>query len=102
MEVVDAGYRFSFERDNQIARSQSRALGWATAFNRNDYNPAFLRQVMKAHEAAGQRHGLSHQANVAATNAAVAQQAPGDKLCGVDADGEAQSLRRQNRCGVEI
>src|SRR5208283_3062185 len=46
------------------------------------------------------RHGLSRNADVAATDAAVAQQAAGYELCRVDADGETDSLRRQNCCGV--
>ena len=46
------------------------------------------------------RHRLRGDADIAAANASVAQQAAGDELRGVDANGETDPLRRQNRSRV--
>src|SRR5438270_12277804 len=46
-------------------------------------------------------NGLSRNSDIAAANAAIAQQAAGDELRGVDSDGEADSLSRQNGGGID-
>ncbi len=43
------------------------------------------------------RHRLRRHANIAAPDASIAQQPTRHKLRGIDADGKADSLRRQNR-----
>ena len=46
------------------------------------------------------RHSLGDHSDVAALDAAVAQQAAGDKFGGVDSDSEAEALGVQNGRGV--
>src|ERR1022692_664234 len=55
---------------------------------------------MEAHHAAMQRHSLHRNADVAAADAAVAQQAAGYEFRSVDADGKTYSLRGEDRRSV--
>src|ERR1039457_2138836 len=55
---------------------------------------------MEAHHAAMQRHSLHRNADVAAADAAVAQQAAGYECRSVDADGKTYSLRGEDRRSV--
>ena len=51
----------------------------------HDYS-VFARKIVKAHQAAVQGHGLGFDANVAASDASVAQETPGNELRGIDFD----------------
>ena len=51
---------------------------------------------MEAHKPPVEGRGLGDDSNVTAPNAAISKQPAGDKLCSVDANGKAQSLRQHD------
>src|SRR6204780_3641774 len=97
VEVVDAGDRLAFERDDYVAIAQACPLRRTILFYRQSQRARFFRQVVEAHDAPMHRHSLRRDADEAASNAAIAQQTAGHELRRVDADGKTDSLRRQNR-----
>src|ERR1700686_2252433 len=96
MQIVDAGYGMPLQRNDDVSFAQACALRGAIFFDPNHHRAHFLRQVVEADHAPVHGHRLRRDADVAAANAAIAQQAAGYELRRVDADGKTNALRGQN------
>src|SRR5579872_2080170 len=98
MQIIDTRDRLAIQPDDHVSLAQARAPGRSLFFDRHDDHAAFFRKIIKANQAAVKRRSLGFHADVAAADSSVLQQAPGNKLSGVDTDGETQSLRAHD-CG---
>src|ERR1700686_847676 len=96
IQIVDAGYGMPLQRNDDVSFAQACALRGAIFFDPNHHRAHFLRQVVEADHAPVHGHRLRRDADVAAANAAIAQQAAGYELRRVDADGKTNALRGQN------
>src|SRR5580704_653191 len=93
MQVVHARDRFAIHSDDYVAFPQSCFLRRAPLLHRGDDHAALTGEIVEAHDAAKQRHGLGLDADVTAADSALTQQSSGNELRGIDSDGETQSLR---------
>src|SRR4029077_6049994 len=100
MQVVYASYELAIESNDHIAFPEARLSRRTAIRDRHHDNAVFAGKIVKAHQAAMQRHSLRLGANVAAADSSVAQQASGNKFRGIDSDREAQALRHGNHGGV--
>src|ERR1700722_11122829 len=100
MQVVDSSYRFVAERDDDVAFTQPRRSRRTAIFNPNYDHARFLRQIVEANDPPVDGNGLRRAADVTAPDSSIAKQPAGNKFCGIDADGKADSLRRQDCCRV--
>jgi hypothetical protein len=96
MQVVHARDRFAIQSNDYVALSQSRFLRRAWVLHGGDDHATLAGEIVEAHHAAKQRHGLGLDADVTAADSALAQQSSGNELRGIDSDGETESLRAHN------
>src|ERR1035441_5680314 len=59
------------------------------------------RKIVEAHDPAMNGNRLRRHSDVTAPDSPIAQQAAGNEFCGVDSDGETDSLRRKDGRGVD-
>ena len=97
MEIVDPGDWSLVKADNDVAFAQTSFSARTIVFKRDDENPAFNRQVVKANDTSRQRHILSRESDITPTHSTVANQPAGDKLRRIDRSGEADALCRKKR-----
>jgi hypothetical protein len=100
-QVVDAAHRQLAEGHHQIAFAQAGAVGRTPAFDRHDEDCRFGGQAEVAHHALQEGNGLAGDTDIAPTYAAVANQARGNELGGVDGDGKADALGGLNNGRVD-
>src|SRR6266545_7794496 len=101
MQIVDPMNGVPAQRDDDVARLQSRARGWATWLDRRDQHTAGLHEAMRANGETGQRHILPTHTDAGATHVPVRDQLAHDELDGVHRDRETDALRRQDYRGVD-
>jgi hypothetical protein len=92
VQVVDRADQSRIKANNDVALSQTCSLCGAVFFHRYDQHPGFERQTVKSDDAAMQWHILTGDADVAAPNSAVPNQASDDKLGGVARDRKTDPL----------
>ena len=80
---------------------QAGGAGRAVGRGRLDAHAGLAGQLVKAHDAARQRHVLSGDADIAAAHPALADQPRGDELDGSRRDREADALRHADDRGVD-
>ena len=73
----------------------------SVGLDRDDEDAGRLREVVEPRDAAEERHVLAGHAQIAAPDAAVAQERGQDGVDGVDRDGEAQPLAAGDDGGVD-
>src|SRR2546426_4368664 len=100
MQMVNARNRSIVKANDDVALAHATFSCGTIVFERDDENPAFNREVVVANNATRQRHILSRQTDIAATDFAIANETASDELGGVDRCGKADSLRRQNHRSV--
>src|SRR5262245_52264226 len=91
MEIVDTGDRRARESDHDVAVLQSGSAGGATRFNRDDEYAGRDRELILSCDRSRNRDGLAGEADVASTDAPVANQSRRDEPRGVARNREAQS-----------
>ena len=94
VQIVDARDGPIVEADDDVAFAQSRFLARALLFKRHHEDATLNREIVVAHDTSRQRHVLSGQSDITATDSAVANQTARDKLRRVDRRREADALRR--------
>src|SRR5581483_1996908 len=100
MQIINAGDGLGSESENDVALAQAGALCRTAILHGEHHGPRLFREVIKAHDTAMNRNGLSGDPDIASADAAIAQQAASHEFCRVDSDGEANSLRGQDGGGV--
>src|SRR5207302_6028279 len=100
VQIVNARNRSIVKGNDDVAFTQTTFSGGTVIFERDDENPAFNREVVVANNATRQRHVLSRQTDIAATDSAIANETASDELSGVNRCGKADALRWQNHRSV--
>src|SRR5215472_2368413 len=85
MQVVDASDCMSGEADDDIAFAQAAALRRRACDDIEQQQPSLQRQIVIAHQPAVQSDLLSHDADIAAPYASIADKARGNELRGIRA-----------------
>ena len=101
VKIVYSGYRFPVHCNDEIAFAHSGAMSWAFFFTGDDDDSGFFGEIVEADDAAVDRDGLGGDADEAAANASVAEEAAGNEFGRVDADSETDTLRGKNGGGVD-
>ena len=101
MEIVEAGDGVRVERDDDVAVEQAGAARRAVGLDGDHEDAGGLRQVVEARDAAEERDVLAGDAEVAAADAAVAQERGQDGVDGVDRHREAEALAAGDDRGVD-
>ena len=101
MQIVDARHRLLCEREHDVALSHTRGRRRAVGLDRRDQHAGGDRQMIGARDGARHRRRLSSHADVAAADAAVANEACRDVARRVARDRKAEALRRQNHRGID-
>ena len=86
----------SFQRDNDVPFAQPRPSCRTVLFHAEHHDAHLLRQIVEPHHTAVHRHGLCRDANIAPSDAPIAQQPAGHKLRRIDPDSKTNPLRRKN------
>src|SRR5258705_9429924 len=100
VEVVDTRDGLAGEPENDVSLLEPGAFGRAARFDRRHQHARRHGQMIRPRDRAGYRDVLTRDPDVAAPDAPVANQARCDKARGVDPDGEAEPLRREDHRGV--
>src|SRR5436305_7614609 len=100
MQNVNDRKRSDVKTNDDVALTNATFSCGTIIFERDNENPAFNHEVVVANNATRQRHILSRQTDIAATDFAIANETASDELGGVDRRGKADSLRRQNHRSV--
>src|SRR5689334_5454178 len=100
MQVIDSGHWLTTERDDHVTFAQSCFLSGAAVRCRKHDHAGLFWQIVKADNAAMQRHVLSFDSDVCATNAALLEQAAGNEFGRIDSYGEAEALRAHDGRGI--
>src|SRR5215471_11713802 len=85
---------------DEVAFAHSASPRGAIFLERHNQNAAFNWKIVVAYDSTWQGNVLPREADVAATDFAIANQATGNELRRVDRSGKADSLRRQDHGGV--
>ena|SRR5207237_8848728 len=101
MKIIDALRRMLVKAHDDVAFAYSAFSGRTIHFEGYHQDSAFDRKIVIAHDSSRQRNILSRQPDVTATHFTVADQTAGNKLSCVDRSSKADSLRRQDHCGVD-
>src|ERR1051326_2363660 len=96
VQIVDTRDGSIVEADDDVAFTQPRFLSRTLLLKRDHQNPALNRKIVIAHDASRQRHVLSSQSYITATDFAVANQSAGYELRRVNRGRKADALRRQD------
>ncbi len=92
MQIVNARNRSILKANDDVTLAHTTFSCGTIIFERDDENPAFNREVVVANNATRQRHVLSPQTDIAATDFAIANETARDELGSVDRSGKADSL----------
>src|SRR5439155_21265624 len=96
MQIIDAGYAAAYEIQDHVEFAQTCALCRRSWFDRNDHRAGGDRQYVVANNSRVDGNILAGDANITALNLSVPNQADGNKLRRVRADGETDSLSAHN------
>ena len=101
MEVVHATHGLAAQAHQHVPLPHTRVLRGAAGFHAQHQDAARRVDPLLAHAHAPERHVLPRHADPAAPHAPFLDELGGDVLRGVDPDGEAQALGRQDHRRVD-
>src|SRR5713226_4427511 len=101
MKIIDARSRLVVKANNDVSLVHSTFSCRAVPLERHNQDSALNGEVIVAHDSARKRNVLPGQADITATDFAVANETTGDELGGVNRSSETDPLRRQNHRRVD-
>ena len=101
VQFVHSGDRPAVQRHQYVATHHAGVRCRSTCYHVQHQHPAALHQLVEPPHACVDRHGLSRQPEPRAAHPAIAHQPRGHPHRSVDADREADALRRCDRRGVD-
>src|ERR1043165_101703 len=101
VQFIYSGHRLTGEACNDISLLQAASTRRAVLVHLDDEDAMLDLQMIKPDDAARQRNVLPGETYIAAADAPVFYQTPGDELRGVDGNRKADSLRRKDDSRVD-